>query len=945
MAGNARFHDKLHRTNHHTLSTAGIPDSATDPIASPSNPFQGDFVVNGLLSSSKGLDVLSANYGGDVYCENIYVRDTTYTDFISGMGSETIISDGALTGFGDNTLTLDYGKAIYAKVNNKTAMYIASSNVGIGTTTPHPYGGKIFHIYNDNIDTSSYVYDPIRGYWTSPSCTSMYVQSLSNTAAIRLKSPSYGALQFIDNGTPETYLGAIGMSHTSNKELAFSTGGTLSSIYQTRMIITSAGNVGIGTTTPNERLTIDRNIGFVGTSAHYIKSSYGSDDAFLVFGGTTTATNSYLIHPYYSLSGRDGGSIYADNSFDTILPYQERKIVYGSEQCTRYFLVSGTASNPLALAADANIASIRAFAYSGNNKFNTYGSGGNASIDLRAAGVQTLSNGGGYIVFATMPMNSGNSTGAIERMRITSEGKVGVGTTDPTGITTPFSASGRSVHLYNNTNDGTSTNSNSIFIAESVNRNSYFQAAIGPSNIGGLSVNRSSDASPLGRILIDYTGTTVFQNGNDGLTETMRIISGGNVGIGTSTPTEKLHVVGNVLITGNLSALGDITQINTTIVSTSAMIVDTSGTTDALRITQRGTGNAILVEDDTNPDGTPFVITSGGNVGIGTNNPNSNYGKNLHVYNALPLSDGALANSVVTIESVNRSAYLYIRTSGVGSQGGMQIFNSQTNNQFGGILISNDGATRFTTGSAVTETVRIDPSGNVGIGIINSTEKLHVSGNTLITGNLSALSEIYTINGNSNNWNSVYSTVSSTSANLASTYSVVSSNSAKWNSVYSSVSSNSANWESTKTTVNSNSANWLSGSNTLYFTASSIQTDSLSANVLSANIIRVYQTIHVSVSAVTVDQGTTTTMSINSPSYYFVNVSSAGTADFNLPATNGNNRGMLFYIKNVSPINNEIVHVNNSAGTLLTNGALNGGNGHHIEVVWDGTTWQQISLS
>jgi hypothetical protein len=33
MAGNARFHDKHHRTNHHTLSTAGIPDSATDPIA------------------------------------------------------------------------------------------------------------------------------------------------------------------------------------------------------------------------------------------------------------------------------------------------------------------------------------------------------------------------------------------------------------------------------------------------------------------------------------------------------------------------------------------------------------------------------------------------------------------------------------------------------------------------------------------------------------------------------------------------------------------------------------------------------------------------------------------------------------------------------------------------------------------------------------------------
>jgi hypothetical protein len=40
-----------------------------------------------------------------------------------------------------------------------------------------------------------------------------------------------------------------------------------------------------------------------------------------------------------------------------------------------------------------------------------------------------------------------------------------------------------------------------------------------------------------------------------------------------------------------------------------------------LRITQLGTGNALLVEDTTNPDSTPFVIDSSGNVGIGTSSP------------------------------------------------------------------------------------------------------------------------------------------------------------------------------------------------------------------------------------------------------------------------------------------------------------------------------------
>jgi hypothetical protein len=52
MSGNARFHDKLHRSNHHTLSTAGLLDSAYDPIASPAYPFQGDFILNGNLSAS-----------------------------------------------------------------------------------------------------------------------------------------------------------------------------------------------------------------------------------------------------------------------------------------------------------------------------------------------------------------------------------------------------------------------------------------------------------------------------------------------------------------------------------------------------------------------------------------------------------------------------------------------------------------------------------------------------------------------------------------------------------------------------------------------------------------------------------------------------------------------------------------------------------------------------
>ena len=48
-----------------------------------------------------------------------------------------------------------------------------------------------------------------------------------------------------------------------------------------------------------------------------------------------------------------------------------------------------------------------------------------------------------------------------------------------------------------------------------------------------------------------------------------------------------------------------------------------SGTTsrDMVRITQLGTGNALVVEDSTNPDATPFIVKGDGSVGIGTTNP------------------------------------------------------------------------------------------------------------------------------------------------------------------------------------------------------------------------------------------------------------------------------------------------------------------------------------
>lgn len=46
-------------------------------------------------------------------------------------------------------------------------------------------------------------------------------------------------------------------------------------------------------------------------------------------------------------------------------------------------------------------------------------------------------------------------------------------------------------------------------------------------------------------------------------------------------------------------------------------VVEVNSASTALRVTQTGTGNALLIEDSANPDSTPFVVDAAGGVGIG----------------------------------------------------------------------------------------------------------------------------------------------------------------------------------------------------------------------------------------------------------------------------------------------------------------------------------------
>jgi hypothetical protein len=88
------------------------------------------------------------------------------------------------------------------------------------------------------------------------------------------------------------------------------------------------------------------------------------------------------------------------------------------------------------------------------------------------------------------------------------------------------------------------------------------------------------------------------------------------------------NLTSNSAIINNLRVNNKITHpLNVSLLSADNIIVDVDTINEAVRITQRGTGDVIRLEDSANPDASPFIVKSNGDVGIGFTNP----AQKLHV--------------------------------------------------------------------------------------------------------------------------------------------------------------------------------------------------------------------------------------------------------------------------------------------------------------------------
>ena len=134
-------------------------------------------------------------------------------------------------------------------------------------------------------------------------------------------------------------------------------------------------------------------------------------------------------------------------------------------------------------------------------------------------------------------------------------------------------------------------------------------------------------------------------------------VTGSNVGINTATPTNALHVVGNTRIEGNLTVNGTQTIVNTNVGTTEQLVITNDGTGPALVINQTGAQPVLDVQDD---GVSVLKIIDGGNVGVGTTNPQAKLHVNGIIKNKNPsfaavLTSRTYANEFVFFNDVRHN--------------------------------------------------------------------------------------------------------------------------------------------------------------------------------------------------------------------------------------------------------------------------------------------------
>jgi hypothetical protein len=580
---------------------------------------QGKFIVTDLYSGGYGAsgDVFTIQADGETYIKgNVGIGTTSPESKLHVAGGDVLISNGqyytAESNTGQNfqlaTITtgnvvaigaIDYTSAgtIFAGGDNVSITtggvagssrlkILSNGNVGIGTTSPL----QLLHV-NGASDGNSIYTAMLQNTGTAPNTASklLFVQGGST-----IRGAVIGGLQEATAGSPTSMVFETSAAYATPTE---------------KMRITSGGNVGIGTTSPNRSLHVIGQIALDNSASSPSAGMLISVDSASNKIYSRTANNNSTPLPFEIISG-SSSSLYINSSGSVGI---------------------GTTSPGVKL--DVNS--------SGNDSVARF-----TSTDARARILISDNNDTSYFgTYLGTTFLGGDDTPSGNTINVLSNGNVGIGTTSPDTLLQTT-----------NTADGTD------YISYEIGN-----TAVNAGNKGGFAIYELGtkkvtleyyrDGSAITNLSTPYIFTLDTNS-----QERMRINSLGNVGIGTTSPSEKLEVVGNIKASGNLTAFNRLTLTDTASAAIRWILTNETNTGTGRLNLQAGQGSAgfggglgMYAHSHASKPGDVYAgISSGSGGSFRVNTAGADTGTDLLTINA---TTGATFAGTVAVQGTGNSYF------------------------------------------------------------------------------------------------------------------------------------------------------------------------------------------------------------------------------------------------------------------------------------------------